>query len=122
MPVTQRFSGQKIREARHSAGLTQAALAHAVNTRERNIIRWENDQHAPRFEHVAAIAEATGKDIGFFVAQPEDEDDDEESHAVTFEEAMQALYALARERRVNATARPLTLSGQRGQAVYERGA
>lgn len=69
MPTSPKFSGKKIREARHAAGLTQAALAHAINTRERNIIRWENDQHDPRFEHVAAIAEATGKPLDFFLVE-----------------------------------------------------
>jgi transcriptional regulator with XRE-family HTH domain len=75
-----RFSGSKIRQARHEAGMTQAALARAAGTRERNIIRWENDQHAPRFEHVAAIARATGKDIAFFAQESSDED--EESRTV----------------------------------------
>lgn len=78
MAVTQRFSGSKIREARHAAGMTQAALASAAGTRERNIIRWENDQHAPRFEYVAAIAKATGKDISFFVTSVDSSDEDEE--------------------------------------------
>lgn len=61
-----RFSGRKIRQARFDAGLTQAALATAAGTRERNIIRWENDQHEPRFENVVAIADATGKPLDYF--------------------------------------------------------
>ncbi len=69
MTTTQKFAGSKIRAARHAAGMTQAALARAINTRERNIIRWENDQHAPRFANVAAIAEATGRPLEFFLAQ-----------------------------------------------------
>jgi transcriptional regulator with XRE-family HTH domain len=70
MSSVKQFSGSKIREARHDAGLTQAALAHAINTRERNIIRWENNQHEPRFEHVAAIAKATGHPLEFFTEEP----------------------------------------------------
>lgn len=91
MATMQRFSGTKIREARHSAGLTQAALANAAGTRERNIIRWENNQHAPRFEHVAAIARATGKDIAFFLEG--ESDDEEESDQAAM---MRAAYHLDR--------------------------
>lgn len=58
--------GHRIKSARLSAGLTQSQLARAVETSERNIQRWENDQNAPRFAHVVAIAKATGKDVGFF--------------------------------------------------------
>jgi transcriptional regulator with XRE-family HTH domain len=57
--------------------MTQAALAAAAGTRERNIIRWENDQHAPRVEHIAAIAKATGQDVDFFLASESDEEDEE---------------------------------------------
>lgn len=82
MPIAQTISGSRIREARHAAGLTQAALAHAINTRERNIIRWENDQNVPRVKYLAAIATATGKDIAFFVEAEEAEDDEEADPAM----------------------------------------
>ncbi len=68
--------GALIRKARHDAGMTQAALAAAAGTRERNIIRWENNQHEPRFDNIVAIAEATGKPLEFFA------DDDEEAAPV----------------------------------------
>lgn len=79
MSVTQVVSGSRIREARLAVGLTQATLARAVNTGERNIVRWENDQNVPRLKHLSAIAQATGKDISFFItselADPDEEDD-----------------------------------------------
>lgn len=78
MPTAQVVSGSKIREARLQAGLTQAALARAVETSERNIIRWENDQNVPRLKHLSVIAQATGKDITFFIEPAEAEDDEEE--------------------------------------------
>lgn len=81
MQTSPKFSGARIRQARHEAGLTQAALAVAAGTRERNIIRWENDQHSPRFEHVAAIAKATGKEVAFFAS--EQSSDDEEGDPVS---------------------------------------
>ena len=86
MNAATKFSGAKIREARRSRGLTQAALAAVIGTRERNIVRWENDQHEPRFQHVEAIARATDRPLEFFAAddeQPAPADaDDEESHLV----------------------------------------
>jgi transcriptional regulator with XRE-family HTH domain len=100
METASKFSGARIRQARHAAGMTQAALAVAAGTRERNIIRWENDQHSPRFEHVAAIAKATGKDIEFFVAEAESTDDDEESDPVLFGSAIQAMFDRAVDRAV----------------------
>lgn len=74
-------SGQCIRAARLRAGLTQAQLARAANTSERNIVRWENNQHAPRLEHIAAIASATGKELEFFLTGTP-ADDEEESRGV----------------------------------------
>jgi transcriptional regulator with XRE-family HTH domain len=65
--------GKRIRQARHSAGMTQAALARAAGVSERNIVRWENDKHSPRTEHVVAIAQATGKDESFFLSGGDDD-------------------------------------------------
>lgn len=76
MAVAQVISGKRIRQARLSSGLTQGGLARAVDTSERNIVRWENDKNTPRLKHIAAIAQATGKDITFFI---EDEQPDEPS-------------------------------------------
>lgn len=70
-------SGQKIRTARLRAGLTQNQLAHAIKTSERNIVRWETNANDPRMEHVAAIAQATGNEVSFFLGA-EDGDDDAE--------------------------------------------
>ena len=71
-------NGPRIREARLSAGMSQAQLARAIETTERNIIRWENSQNQPRVSSIAAIAGATGRDIDFFLtASAEDEDDEE---------------------------------------------
>lgn len=82
MSVANDTQGRRIRAARLSAGFTQAQLARAVQTSERNIVRWENDRNAPRFEHVTAIARATGKDVEFFTPSTDGEDDDEEAARV----------------------------------------
>jgi len=92
MTLPTKFSGIRIRKARHEAGLTQAALAQAAGTRERNIIRWENDQHAPRFEHIAAIAKATGKDISFFAQTESAEDDAEAARSMPSRQMLEDLH------------------------------
>lgn len=79
--MTLSVSPLKLREARHKAGMTQAELARRVGTSERNIVRWETGKNTPRLEHVAGIADATGRNIDFFVgdssADAADEDDEE---------------------------------------------
>jgi transcriptional regulator with XRE-family HTH domain len=54
--------------------MTQAALARAINTSERNIVRWETGKNPPRVSTVAALAEATGHSVEYFLG---DEDDEE---------------------------------------------
>lgn len=81
MSATVRVQGKLIREARLAAGLSQGQLARMISTSERNIVRWETSKNQPRVESVAAIAEATGRDVDFFltVDGAEASDDDEES-------------------------------------------
>lgn len=76
MAVSFHVSGKKLREARHGAGMTQSQLARAVGTSERNIVRWENDQNAPRAEHVSAIAQATGTTVETLMESTGDDDDE----------------------------------------------
>lgn len=80
------ISGARIREARLSAGMTQAQLARSIETRERNIIRWENEQNEPRMAAVVAIATATGRDLDFFLTGSPEAEDDEEAAALTLDE------------------------------------
>lgn len=78
MAAVARIDGSRIKQARLKAGLTQAALARAINTTERNIIRWETSANQPRIASVAAIAHATEHSIDYFLT-PEGEEDDEEA-------------------------------------------
>jgi transcriptional regulator with XRE-family HTH domain len=79
MTMSVHIDGSRIREARLSAGLTQAQLARAIETPERNIIRWENNQNEPRVTHIVAIAHATGRDLDFFLTGSAEADEDEEA-------------------------------------------
>lgn len=80
------ISGSRIREARLGAGLTQGQLARTIETSERNVIRWENEQNQPRVESVAAIAKATGRDLDFFLTGSSESDDDEEAAALSLDD------------------------------------
>lgn len=66
--------GAKIKQARLRAGLTQAQLARATQTSERNIVRWETSANAPRMESLAAIARATGHTVDDLLGDDEDEE------------------------------------------------
>jgi transcriptional regulator with XRE-family HTH domain len=69
-----RVSGNKIRQARLRAGMTQSELARKVGVSERNIVRWEGGRHQPRLEHVVAIAEACGVHVADLLdSGPDDE-------------------------------------------------
>lgn len=68
----------RIREARLKANLSQDALARAVGTSQRNIVRWEKGEHVPRSEFLAAIAQATGRDIEFFLREDDAEAEDDD--------------------------------------------
>lgn len=59
----ERSTGAAVRDARLTAGMTQAALAAAIGVRQKDISRWENDVYEPSARMLAAIADATGADI-----------------------------------------------------------
>jgi transcriptional regulator with XRE-family HTH domain len=66
-------SGERIRQARVKNGMRQLDLAHEIGVSERNVVRWENNHHAPRADTLAAIAKATGQDLAFFFGEDEED-------------------------------------------------
>lgn len=83
-------NGPRIRDARLSAGMTQAELARAIRTSERNIVRWEAGQNQPRIASINAIAKATGHEIDFFLTGSSEADEDEEAASLTLDEYLRA--------------------------------
>lgn len=81
--------GVRIRKARNEAGLSQEALAKAIKTSRRNVLRWEGGYNLPRVEHIAAIAEATGQTTDHFLNG--DEDDEEDDLYAALARAMRAV-------------------------------
>lgn len=53
-------TGERIRQARKNAGLTQAELAHKLGISAAGIAQWENDLRNPKIETVKKIADALG--------------------------------------------------------------
>ena len=72
------FSPARLKQARLHAGFTQERLADKLGIRPRQIIRWENAQHRPRIDAVAALALATDRPISYFFESEHGADDDEE--------------------------------------------
>ncbi len=91
-----KVNGAQIRAARANAGkMTQAALARAIDTSERNIARWEHGDNEPRAEALMRIANATGHPVEFFYQGTPSADD---SSASDLEAAlMAALRAVVRD-------------------------
>src|SRR6516225_3321019 len=75
------FSGKKLKALRLAAGLTQAELAHRAHVRERQVIRWENEQHVPRLGSVKALARVLKTSVESLMASDEDGDEDGDGEA-----------------------------------------
>lgn len=80
--MARRFSPQRMKQARLSAGMSHAELARAISKGETSVGRWERGDHTPRGESVVAIAHATGRDIEFFYTETEAAESDEEEAAL----------------------------------------
>lgn len=82
------FSPDQMREARLRRGWSQAQLAHALQTQEQKISRWERGINEPGANAVAAMAVALGQSIEFFYVEASADDDEKEA-------AMRRLQARA---------------------------
>lgn len=98
------FSGQKLRALRLSRGLTQAELAHRAHVRERQVIRWENDQHVPRIGSVRALARVLGVSIDELLSddEPGGEEDEEADPVGDLVSALTAFVRAEVHRRLTA--------------------
>ncbi len=63
--------GERIRQFRESAGLTQEALARAAGIGRVTLVRLENGEQTPRFKTLNAIAEALGIRVPELLIEPE---------------------------------------------------
>ena len=63
--------GERIRQFRESAGLTQEVLANAAGIGRVTLVRLENGDQTPRYKTMNAIAEALGKRVQDLLVEPE---------------------------------------------------
>ena len=63
--------GERIRQFRESAGLTQEALAQAADIGRVTLVRLERGEQTPRFKTLDAIARALGRRVPEFLVEPE---------------------------------------------------
>jgi transcriptional regulator with XRE-family HTH domain len=63
-PDLQTRFGEKLREARHKAKLTQAALAESAGLTQQYVAKIEAGQINPTFATMAAVARVLGTEIG----------------------------------------------------------
>lgn len=64
--------GEKIKAVRQGTGMSVAQLARAVGVTEKAVSNWEANQRHPRFEHMVAIARATGEPLEHFAGEETD--------------------------------------------------
>jgi transcriptional regulator with XRE-family HTH domain len=88
------FSGKKLRALRLARGLTQAELAHRAHVRERQIIRWENNQHIPRVESISSLARVLNANVSELLTAEAEEDDEESDPVATLVNAIRALVRI----------------------------
>ncbi|WP_432184840.1 helix-turn-helix domain-containing protein [Streptomyces tendae] len=60
MPARRRQIGERLREARHHAGLTQLQLGERIGRDHRTIHRWEYAQRIPDLQDLLLLADAVG--------------------------------------------------------------
>lgn len=98
------FSRKQLTQARLAASMTQDDLAFALRrvtrgdlkTNAQAISKWERGKHTPTSEAVAAIAAATGQEIGFFYEDNGNgEDDEEEAEPMLPASAVKALSRMS---------------------------
>ena len=60
-PTKERYEmnlGENIKAARKGAGITQKQLAERMGVYQKDVSRWENNEHAPTVELLAGICKA----------------------------------------------------------------
>lgn len=60
-PTKERYEmnlGENIKTARKTAGITQKQLAEKMGVYQKDVSRWENNEHAPTTELLAGICKA----------------------------------------------------------------
>ncbi len=62
----------RIKELCEERGITQAELANAVETSQRNIGRWENNENEPSYSQIIKLADFFGCSVDYLVGREDD--------------------------------------------------
>ena len=71
-----KISGEKIRQARREANLTQEQLGKVVGAHQITVNRWEKEKSPPGSRMVSKIASATKKPASFFYGEDDTKQQD----------------------------------------------
>ncbi len=110
------FSGRRLQEIRLRRGLTQSQLARRAEVGEKQIVRWENDQHVPRADAVGVLASALEVDVGDFYERADDGEEDEESDLVRLAAELEARGQLDMADELRARAKRIAAGRRRVRA------
>lgn len=109
--------GRRIKQAREEANLTQQDLADRIGIKTaQSISRYERGQTEVTTKRLRQIAEATGKEMSFFVTLPEEvrPAGQDPRLAPLLEQAIDLLEELLAGRKTPPRARPAASSAHRG--------
>ena len=70
------FSGDRLRQARETLGMSQKAFANSIRIGERTLQRLEAGDGVPDVRELKRISELTGRPLVWFFAQSEGESDE----------------------------------------------
>jgi transcriptional regulator with XRE-family HTH domain len=65
-PQIKEIVGRNIRSARDALKLSRRAFGELVGVDQMLVYKWENGQHRPSDQNLAALAKATGHEIAWF--------------------------------------------------------
>ena len=64
--------GQRIKECRQKAGLSQEKVAELVGVSRQAVTKWESDQSAPNTDNLFKLAEILGTTVDFLISTDSD--------------------------------------------------
>lgn len=68
MNATTNVQGERIRQAREAAGLSQTQLAGKIGAHVTSVSGWERGKSTPSIRYLFAVADATSQPIDYFRA------------------------------------------------------
>ena len=87
--------GQKLKNARQKAGLTQEQIAEAIGVSRQTVSNWENNRSYPDIASVLRLSEAYGVSLDTLLKEAEDMNQQEQNQISFLEKYWNAMYSMA---------------------------